>query len=308
VVYADLMVSLPRVARNALLGAAGVAVMLFATWYAIFHIGAVQRVDASIFDGFAGLEFRPHVEHVAQLIANICDVKPYVFLSVIPIAIALLRRRGLIAGGVVFILVGANTTTHFLKPLLAAPRPDGLPAWVLKEGSWPSGHATASMALALCIVLACPGRLRPYAAAAGAAFAVAVSYSFLTLGWHYPSDALGGFLVAGLWTLIGIAGVSTLDARLSRNREPRTAQLVTAEALTPPAVALCAVLLVVGLAIIVRPDAIVTYASLHTSFVLGAAALGALGLSLATGVMMTLSASGSARGPRAALRRRSRPG
>ena len=62
--------------------------------------------------------------------------------------------------------------------------------------SWPSGHATAAMSFALCAVLAAPARLRPLVAAVGAAFAVAVCYSFLALAWHYPSDVLGGFLVA----------------------------------------------------------------------------------------------------------------
>ena len=63
------------------------------------------------------------------------------------------------------------------------------------------------MSLALCAVLAAPPRLRPAVARAMAAFAVAVCYSFLALGWHYPSDVLGGFLVALDWTLLGAAAL-----------------------------------------------------------------------------------------------------
>ena len=40
--------------------------------------------------------------------------------------------------------------------------------------------------------------------ALGAPFAVAVCYSFLTLGWHYPSDAFGG-LGRRDWALLAIA-------------------------------------------------------------------------------------------------------
>ena len=76
------------------------------------------------------------------------------------------------------------------------------------------------MSLALALVLAVPARRRPLAAALGAVFAVAVSYSFLTLGWHYPSDVLGGFLVAVIWAQLALAGVfvGTRARRAGRRR------------------------------------------------------------------------------------------
>jgi membrane-associated phospholipid phosphatase len=279
---------LSRIARHALLGAAGLTVALVLCWAAVFHIGYVQRIDASVFHGFSDLRQRPHVGGLASFIANLCDPRPYLVLCLIPLAIALLRRRFLIVGAIAGILAGANLSTHVLKPLLSAPRPGGLPLSVVPQASWPSGHATASMALALCLVLACPGRLRPYAAACGAAFAVAVSYSFLTLGWHYPSDALAGFLVASIWTLLAIATVARLDRRLTAGQGSRPPQLVTAATLTPAAAVLALVLVVACLVLAARPDGVLSYARLHTAFVVGAAALGAVGLSLATGVMMTL--------------------
>jgi membrane-associated phospholipid phosphatase len=278
----------PRIARNALLAAAALGAVLFLSWLLEFHVGAVQRLDAKVFGGFVGLKGRPHVGRIATLMADSCNPSPYVYLCVIPIGIAIVRRRLLIATGIMGILAGANLTTHLLKPVLAASRPDGLPEWIMHPGSWPSGHATASMALALCTVLACPGRVRPYAAAIGAAFAVAVSYSFLTLGWHYPSDAFAGMLVASIWTLLGIAGVAAVDERRKRRTATPRAQLVAAEALTPPAAALAAVLIAAALVLAVRPEAVLQYARAHTSFIVGAAGLGALALALATGVMMTL--------------------
>ena len=50
-----------------------------------------------------------------------------------------------------------------------------------------------------------PARLRPLAIAAGGAFALAVGVSVLVLGWHFPSDVLGGVCVAAAWTLCGLA-------------------------------------------------------------------------------------------------------
>ena len=48
-----------------------------------------------------------------------------------------------------------------------------------------------------------------------AAFAIAVSYSFLELGWHYPSDVLGGFLIGDRVDAAGNrrAGVCTKQRR-----------------------------------------------------------------------------------------------
>jgi membrane-associated phospholipid phosphatase len=214
-----------------------------------------------------------------------------VYFCFVPVLVALARRRLTVALAVAAILLGANLTTELLKPLLAEPRAANLLGGLSPVGaaSWPSGHATAAMALALASTIAAPARLRPYVAAAGAAFAVAVSYSFLTLGWHYPSDVFGGFLVAGIWTLLGVAAVFTADARRVGLPVGRSAQRLTVEeALGPPSAALLAALLLAVAVVIARPSEVVSYARLHTTFVVGAATIGALGLALATGVMLAL--------------------
>ena len=63
----------------------------------------------------------------------------------------------------------------------------------------PSGHTTAVMSLALALVIVSPPRLRPLAAAAGGLLTVATVFSLLVLGSHYPSDIVGGLLVATAW-------------------------------------------------------------------------------------------------------------
>ena len=248
------------------------------------------------------------------MLAHLCDPSPYVFLCLIPVGMALARGRALMAAVIVAILFGANETTELLKPFLAAPRMTGLPAWEISGGTWPSGHATASMSLALCCVLAAPPRLRPHVAVLGAGFALAVTYSFLTLGWHYPSDALGGFLMAAMWTLSGVAAMRTVEARRLAHGNghaivgPATGPLSLghAETLGPPALAALAVAVLVGLAVLARPARVLAYVGAHTSFVLGALALGLLGWALLAGVLVTV--SGSGRGPTAARHPRWRRG
>ncbi len=290
---------MPRRARLAFYGAGAGVALLAVTWYAVFHIGVVQHADQSILRGFADLH-RPRVDQVTKFIADLCNPNPYVFFAAIPVLIALARRRPRVAVAVGVIVLGANVTTQLLKPLLAQARPTSLfgDGVSIAPASWPSGHATAAMSLALCCVLAAPARLRPFIVALGAAFAVAVCYSFLELGWHYPSDVLGGFLVAATWTLIGVGALFALDARYPRRApaiaitaggaRPPAERVSLRGALAPPAAALFAGLALAGLVALTRPHAVVTYARAHEAFMVGAAAIAALGLALATGVMLAL--------------------
>jgi membrane-associated phospholipid phosphatase len=142
------------------------------------------------------------------------------------------------------------------------------------------------MSFALCAVLAAPARLRPLVAAVGAAFAVAVCYSFLALAWHYPSDVLGGFLVATTWTLLAVAVLLALPQR----------QLAVASASKTPAwralgPSAAAVIGAGGLALLVavaRPHAVVSFARSHELFIIGAAAIALVAVALATGLMLAV--------------------
>lgn len=269
----------------AITGAACGAGLLLVTWLLAFHVGLFERADQSIYSGFGGLR-RPHVDPIARFIADLCNPVSYVLFSVPVPVIALARRRPRLALASAAILLGANVTTQLLKPLLAHPRAASLLGGVapVAPASWPSGHATAAMALALSVILVVPGRFRPLAAGLGAVFAVAVSYSFLTLGWHYPSDVFGGFLVAGIWAAIAFAALSPEWRRTPRRLDADRVSI--RDALTPPTIVLLGALGLAGLVALARPHEVVAYAQAHTVFVVGAASIGLLGLALATGLML----------------------
>lgn len=276
-------------AASAALGAAIATALLLLTWYLAFHVGVFERADVNILGGFIDLH-RPRVDALATFIAGLCNPSPYVYFAGAVVVVALVRRRPDVALMVALIIFGANFTTQLLKPLLAASRLVPIDGQAVGAAAWPSGHATAAMSLALCSVLVAPVRLRPAVAALGAAFAVAVSYSFLTLNWHYPSDVFGGFLVATVWTLIGIAVLSVLRARY---RQGESAEMPAdrppiRDALRPPAAVLLAAVGCAGLVALARPHQVVSYTQAHTAFVVGASAIAALALALATGVMLTL--------------------
>ena len=268
---------------------------LLGTWFAAFHVGLFERADQSVFRGFADLRTHPHASAFASFVARLCDPQPFVYFAAIPVGVALVRGRPRLAIAIAAILLGACVTTELLKPLLAHPRA----AWLLGgrgpvgAASWPSGHATAAMSLALTSVVAAPGRLRPVVATLGAAFAVAVSYSLLTLGWHYPSDVFGGFLVAASWTLAVVAallGAEERRARLAKDPPSVTsgAGVSLRGALAPPSAAVLGAIALTCALALARPPEVVAYARVHEAFLVGASAIGATALVLATGLMLAL--------------------
>ena len=66
-------------------------------------------------------------------------------------------------------------------------------------GSFPSGHAALSMAAVAAIVCLARGKARLVATAAGAAFVFGVGFAVIADGGHWPSDVVGGWLLAIAW-------------------------------------------------------------------------------------------------------------
>jgi membrane-associated phospholipid phosphatase len=277
---------MPRRARMALTAACLGALLLVAIWYAAHYVPFVRHADAAVLGGFVGLD-RPRLNRLTNAIAGLCNPQPFVFLAAIPVLVAFLRGRTRVAVVLALILLCANETTELLKPLLAGPR-DSVAGDFLSDASWPSGHATAAMSLCMCSVIAAPSRLRPAVAALMAAFAVAVSYSFLELGWHYPSDVLGGFLVATVWALLAIAGLSVYEQRHASRRSVVPVRFSLAQALGPLAAVIVIAAVLAGLVLLAHPHGVGVYAHGHKWFVLGVFAIALLGFSLASGVMLML--------------------
>lgn len=264
-------------------------VLLIALNVLAFHVGRVERLDADIFNGFGGLRYRPHVSNLASRIVTLCDPQVYVWLCVVPLAIALYRRRADIALTITAILLGANLTTEWLKPLLDQTRPVSLIQGVAPStGSWPSGHATAAMALALCLVLAAAPRWRIRAAVVGAVFALGVTYSFLTLGWHYPSDAIGGYLVATTWTFLGVAAHARWQSRRPARASLEGERLESSHELAPVGGALLVGIIAVAAIVVTHLSQIAPYARGHERFIAGFAVIGTLALALAGSLLALL--------------------
>jgi membrane-associated phospholipid phosphatase len=262
-----------RRSRIALVAAAVCVAGLLMTLVLAYFAPPFGGRDAATLQGFVDLN-RPRVTTLLSHVAHLADPAPYGLIGLALVVIALLRRRGRVAVAIAVVLIASAVTTEALKPLLSHPRPqEWLGKGQIAAASWPSGHATAAMALALCGVLAVPARWRPAAATAGGLFALAVAYSILVLGWHFPSDVVGGYLVAGLWSSLAAAAIFRLDELRPPATVPKRAGLLAAMA---PGLLVGAALLGAFLIALDRPHAVANYAREHPAFLLGAATIAAL--------------------------------
>jgi membrane-associated phospholipid phosphatase len=262
-----------------LLGAFACLVLLAVTGILALLVPGVRLRDEATLDGFVALD-RPRTEPVADFVASLADPLPFAIIGLVLIAVAALRGRWAVAIAVPVVMVGSGVTTQVLKMVIEQPRyAEVLGSNQISDGAWPSGHATASMAIALCVILVAPARLRPLAALAGGAFAVAVSYAILALGWHFPSDVMGGYLVAATWALVAVAGLEAVGARRSI-ASPPVGRIVAAGVAGGTAW--------LGAAVLARPEAALDFAADHPSALAGGAALALTAVALAAGLARAL--------------------
>ncbi|HKP90091.1 MAG TPA: phosphatase PAP2 family protein [Thermoleophilaceae bacterium] len=113
--------------------------------------------------------------------------------------VALRRRRSDLAFVAIATVAGASATTQVLKPMLARGNPLGGESARWLDDAFPSGHATAAMSIALVAVIVAPRAWRPFIALAASVYAASVGVGLVVLLAHYPSDVVGGYLVAGAW-------------------------------------------------------------------------------------------------------------
>ena len=125
------------------------------------------------------------------------SVSSLALLGATIMAIALLRGRPRLALGAGVVVLGANLTTQAMKAQLDRPGPFGP-----RPASYPSGHVTVAMSLAMALILVAPPDLRVAATLLGTAYAIAVGVAVIAVDWHRPSDVVGAYLVTVAWTAL----------------------------------------------------------------------------------------------------------
>jgi membrane-associated phospholipid phosphatase len=207
----------PRAAR-ALLVAGICAVSLALVWVVAELVPAAHIKDAILLRHFTLLS-GPRIDAAGTRLLDLLDPLPLVGWTAVLVAFGLLRRRpreAIAAGAVVLV---SPLSAELLKPLLAHPHAHA-GAVHIGAASWPSGHSSAALAVALAAILIAPRRARPWVAVLGGAFVLAVGAALLIQAWHMPSDVLGGYLVAALWTALAVAALRSTDPRRRKAEIP----------------------------------------------------------------------------------------
>ena len=278
--------------------AAGWCVVAFFLFMALaYYVPAANWLDDAALHGFVAVGRHP-ITDIARALAYCCNPLPYAVASVITIAAAHKLRGARTAVAVTLMLGGANLSSQVLKPLLAHHRElyhTQFKLFNIDNAAYPSGHATAAMSLALAVLIIVPRASRPLAATLGAIFTISVSFSVLILEWHWPSDVVGGYLIATAWGLATFAALRYANVRWP---ERGTMRLAARQALPAPSAGaivrvVSALAVVAGLVAASRAHQIAGFADRHTAFVAVASAI-AVAAAVLLAAVVAISSSGSA--------------
>lgn len=200
--------------------AAMIILLTFLTGAVLTSYGPILNTDA----WFENLLFNvrnPSLLKVFDLVTYLGNTAVVAGIGgLIAISLWFSKTRRSYAIGLAAILAGAAVTGYVMKILVARARPGGLiPTAIETSFSFPSGHALASAALyGFIAFLLC--KLYPEKKTVVVMTAIAtvliVGFSRLYLGVHFPSDVIAGYLLGGLWLLVGIEVTKRLQSRYSQ--------------------------------------------------------------------------------------------
>lgn len=118
-------------------------------------------------------------------------------------------------------LLLAGGTELLLKDLLPRPTPGDPNA--MTAGSWPSGHAAVTTAMAVCGLVVLAGLLRRrwpllFAAPVALALPAVVGFAMAAWRWHWLSDVVGGWMLGTALGVLVARAALTLGGHASAGR------------------------------------------------------------------------------------------
>lgn len=150
----------------------------------------------------------PGVEEAVRDVTALGSAVILGLLTLVSLGFLLIRGNYRMAVILLVAMIGGTALSLLLKDIFIRPRPDLVPVDVrLSSYSFPSGHAMMSTVayLTLGTLLAEAVRsaaLRIYLLAVAVILAVAVGFSRVYLGVHWPTDVLAGWAIGAVWALL----------------------------------------------------------------------------------------------------------
>ncbi|MEZ5156676.1 MAG: phosphatase PAP2 family protein [Solirubrobacterales bacterium] len=149
-----------------------------------------QRLDEH---AFVGHDFFSSRAAQADSFLRVVSIGSLVLAIALVAAVAVFRRRPRLA---LFAAasVGVSLLSTELLKLWLLERPPLVPSNIF-DNSYPSGHTTVGMSVAVAAMLVVPRRLLVPTAIGAGLFGSAFGVAVVAAGWHRPSDAVGAFFV-----------------------------------------------------------------------------------------------------------------
>jgi membrane-associated phospholipid phosphatase len=159
-----------------------------------------QELDDAAFRGREAAT--EQAAHAARIMLATISVGSLALALFVLVVFAFGRGRPRLAWVVGIATVGAVATSEALKHLVLE-RPRLLEHTTSVHNTFPSGHSTVAMSVAVAAVLVAPRQWRGPVALLGLVYASSVGAATLIAGAHRPSDVAGGFAVSTAWAAGG---------------------------------------------------------------------------------------------------------
>jgi membrane-associated phospholipid phosphatase len=176
-----------------------------------YRTEAFGRLDATVLTWLSAHDGTTLAANAAAFFSWLADPLPQGALLALACLVAMRRGEPRLAVAALVLVTGANLTSLLLKAVLEHQRYQPILGYQqIGPTGFPSGHATASLAMACAFAIVVARAWKPAAVSLGVLATVAVGCSRVMLHFHYPSDVLGGWLVAAGWCFAAVAALRFL--------------------------------------------------------------------------------------------------
>lgn len=191
-----------------LLIAGYIAILLSGIVEEIVEAEEISALDSRISELLEPLR-DPVIVEIFRWITGFGDLPALISVAVVASAFLWIEGKHNSITGLWISVIGANITTYLGKYGFDRDRPDFVTDITVHTASFPSGHATASVAvfgyIAYTIIRDLPATRQRYEVIFWSLILIAlIGFSRIFLNVHHSSDVAAGFLVGSLWLLIGI--------------------------------------------------------------------------------------------------------
>jgi undecaprenyl-diphosphatase len=176
---------------------------------AIVNSSPIVKID-QIFAQFLYLFRTPLLAHIFYAITTFANQGTIITLTAIALIFLYFKKELAYFYALILILLGTEVTLYLMKIFVDRSRPASDIAYYIENTkSFPSGHSAIAVAFFGFIMYYLTRHINiKYMRSAiiflGTLLILLIGFSRLYLGVHYLSDVLGGFLMGGLWLIVGI--------------------------------------------------------------------------------------------------------